>query len=310
MATPQRQMCKAILTGKRAGNICPNYAGGPFFEHYCHKHTAKTRVQPDHGTCSVCQEDMPVEYRTGCCKCVYCKDCLSKHQKAGGTTCPTCRAPMGVDRDSVEYQWLNLRHSAGVLAKRVKTTKYLASKDALGAHMLALMDTQKAKALEEAKKSYDEHVKEIEEGHAMYSNAWVNNTDNYREDLWKDAERVRHTVSNLAILRSSRFPDTTMAEMGMRMVKEATETIDDVFESEDVMGILYADEDEMEGFMDALRERLANGAEEDDDEDSDDDDEDSDDDDEDSDDDDYEESSDTCSGAEAGVDEDQWEDED
>jgi hypothetical protein len=303
MATPQRQMCKAILAGKHAGDLCPNYAGGPFFEHYCHKHTAKTRIQPDIDTCSVCLDDVPVEYRTGCCKRTFCRDSLSKHQKVGGTTCPSCRAPMGIDRDSVEYQWLNLRHRAGALAKRVKTTKYLASKEALGTHMLALMDTQKAKALEDAKKSYDEHVKEIEEGHAMYSNAWINNTDNYREDLWKDAERVRHTVSNLAILRSSRFPDTTMAEMGMRMVKEATETIDDVFESEDVMGILYADEEEMEGFMDALRERLAEGiagAEEGE--------EDSDEEDSDYSDDEEEE---TCSGsgAEAGAEEDQWEDE-
>ena len=310
MASSQRQMCKAVLTGKHAGDICPNYAGGPFYEHYCHKHTAKTRIQPDPDTCSVCLEDVPVEYRTGCCKRTFCKDCLSKHQKAGGTTCPSCRAPMGYDRDSVEYQWLNLRHSAGVLAKRVKTTKYLATKDVLGTHMVGLMDTQKAKALDEAKKIYDEHVKEIEDAHAMYNNAWINNTDNYREDLWKDAERVRHTVSNLAILRSSRFPDTTMAEMGMRMVKEATEMLDDVFETDDVMNIFYADEedeeandDQVNGLINAIRERLQD--DEDDDEDEEDDDEE--DDEEDDDDSDSEEKS--GSGAEAGAEEDQWEDE-
>ena len=92
---------------------------------------------------------------------------------------------MGYDRDSVEYQWLNLRHSAGVLAKRVKTTKYLATKDVLGTHMVGLMDTQKAKALDEAKKIYDEHVKEIEDAHAMYNNAWINRSNSSAPTPWR-----------------------------------------------------------------------------------------------------------------------------
>jgi len=291
--TTTRPMCKGLLTGKHSGDICPNYSGGLFFEHFCHRHTSKKRVQPDPETCAVCFEDMPVEYRTGCCKRVFCKDCLTKHQKAGGTACPNCRAPMGYALESVEYQWMNLRYHATKLSKRVKETEYLKSKEALSTHILALMDKQKAEALEEIKKEYDERVKEIEEGHAQHSAAWINNTDNYRDDFWKDAENVRHTVSNLSLLRSSRFPSHAMADAGMRLVKEANETIENVLECEDIMGIIYADDDEMQEIANVIRQRLE-GTEED----AEDEEEDSD----------YEEEEDeeedTCSGSSGS----QWED--
>jgi len=254
--TTTRKMCKGLLAGKHAGDICPNYAGGPFYEHFCHKHTSKKRIQPDPETCAVCFEDMPVEYRTACCKRVFCRDCLTKHQKAGGTACPNCRAPMGLSMESVEYEWLNLRYHAMKFSKRVKETEYLKSSDALSKHVLGLMDKQKAEALEDAKKEYDERVKEIEEAHTQHNAAWINNTDGYRDDFWKDAETVRHTVSNLSLLRSSRFPSHAMAEAGMRLLKDAEEIMENVLECEDLMGIIYADDEGMNELVDAIRERI------------------------------------------------------
>lgn len=253
--TTTRKMCKGLLAGKNQGDICPNYAGGPFYEHFCHKHTAKKRVQTDTDTCAVCFEDMLVEYRTSCCKRVFCRECLTKHQKAGGTTCPNCRAPMGLSTESVEYAWLNLRYHATKFSKRVKGIEYLKSSEALGTHILGMLDKQKADALEDAKKEYEERVKEIEETHTQYNAAWINNTDGYRDAFWKDAETVRHTVSNLSLVRSSRFPSHAMAEAGMRLVKDAEEIMENVFECEDLMEIKYA-EDEMNELMDAIRERL------------------------------------------------------
>jgi hypothetical protein len=121
--------------------------------------------------------------------------------------------------------------------------------------------------LEDAKKEYEERVKEIEEAHTQYSAAWINNTDGYRDAFWNDAETVRHTVSNLSLVRSSRFPSHAMAEAGMRLVKDAEEIMENVFECEDLMGITYAD-DEMDELMGVIRERLQ-GTEEEEEEDSD-----------------------------------------
>lgn len=294
MASP-RKMCKGLMTGKHAGDICPNYAGGPFFEHFCHKHTAKTRTQPDPETCAVCFDDMPVEYRTACCKRVFCRSCLTKHQKAGGTACPNCRAPMGLDRESVEYAWMNLGYHAKKFSKRIKDAAYLTSVEALGTHILGLLDKQKADALEDAKKEYEERVKEIEEAHTLHVATWINNTDGYRDNFWRDAETVRHTVSNLSLLRSSRFPSHAMAEAGMQMLKEAGEIMENVLDCDDLMGVSYADEEEMSQLVDAIRERIqerTEGAE------------DAEEDEEDEEDSDYEEDDGTCSGSMASG----WED--
>lgn len=258
--TTLRRLCKSVL---RNGDICPNYAGGPFYEHFCYLHTSKARIQPDPETCGVCFDDMPVEYRTSCCKNVFCRKCLTKHGKAGGKACPSCRAPMGLDAESIEYAWQNLRYRALKFGKRVKEAPYLASKDALSKHILTLMDKQKEDALAEARRAYDEEVKSIEETYTHYNAAWINNTDNYRDDFWKDAEYVRHTVSNIALLRSSRFPSKLLADAGIQMITDATETLDMVLESEDIMGLEEAVDEQMNDLVDAIRSRLQEGDEED-----------------------------------------------
>jgi len=265
-------MCKATLSD---GAICPNYAGGPFYEHFCYEHTAKTRVQPDPDTCGVCFEDMSVEYRTSCCKRVFCRACLTKHKNAGGLNCPACRAPMGLDVDSVEYAWENLRYQALKFSRRVKDTPFLASKDALSTHVLGLMDKQKADALEDARAVYDEQVKAIEDTYTHYNAAWINNTDNYRDEFWKDAEYVRQTVSNISLLRSSRFPSKLMADAGLSMINDATEVLTNVLESDDLMGLNEADEEQMTDLVDAIRRHIE-GDEEGDEEEEDDDEDDSD----------------------------------
>lgn len=283
MATPpqtSRRLCKALLTGKHEGDICPYYTGGPFYEHFCVKHTSKKRVEPDPETCTVCFETMPVEFRTSCCKSVFCRSCLIKHIKAGGTTCPKCRAPMGLALDSVEYQWLNLRYHAKQFSKRVKDAAYLTSQETLNTHILSCFDAQKEEALAHAKQAYEAHIKEIEEAYQTQCNAWNNNTEQYRDELWSHAQHIRHTVSNVSLLRSSRYPDALMAEAGLNMIHEATAVMDEILESKDMLGLLYSEDEEaefQEMVVEAVREHLNQRTptrDEDDNDDNDDDDDD------------------------------------
>jgi hypothetical protein len=221
---PVRPLCQATVCNHR---VCPYYAGGAFYSRFCFKHTSEKRIQPDPETCQVCLEDMPVQFRTSCCKSAFCRDCLKKHAKVGGTDCPKCRAPMRLDPDSGEYMWLNLNYQAKLLKKKVKEATFLESPEAMNAHILKLMDKEKHELEDTAKKMYDEMMKAIQDSYAERVAQWNNNTDGWKDDTWKYASAVPRMMENLNLVRSARHKDEAMARVGLRLATEIREALDD-----------------------------------------------------------------------------------
>lgn len=254
MAAPARSLCQATVCSHR---VCPNYAGGPFYDQYCFKHTSSKRVQPDPETCQVCLEDMPVEYRTGCCKSVFCRSCLTNHSKAGGVDCPKCRAPMGLDQDGEEYLWLNLTYQSKALKKDLKGIPFLGSKEALGQHMISRMDAEKAELEGVVKKMCDDMMKAVQDTYAERVAQWNNNTDGWQDMLWDDAQAVPRMVENINVIRSARYKDREMGKAGLRLVKAVRETLErltqnDILDAEEtLMPVVRTMTDEDEGEEDS-----------------------------------------------------------
>jgi hypothetical protein len=217
------------------------------FDQCCYVHTKETVCETTEDVCGICLETMKVQYRSACCKQAFCRACMKKHKQAGGTACPACRAPIGYTYSSTEYKWANLKHKTKLLQDRVQALTYLTSHDALSVHIKALMDKQKDDALKMARRAYREQVQEINAVHTNTLSAWIDNRDGYRDSVWNYATTVNDTLSNLSLLQQSTRPTALLAKSGIDMVKEANDILDSVMETDDILGIYGADDDDEAG---------------------------------------------------------------
>ncbi len=194
-----RPICHS--TAPSGDKVCRYFAGSGSFNRYCFHHT---KPRPDLWTpwapcapaveqCNVCLEEMPVQFRTSCCRKAYCLPCLVKHSKSDGPAaarCPTCREPMALAHGSAVFLLRNLKFRARHLRTAVHAAGFLASKETLDAHMQALMAAEKARREAAAKQQYDDALAAIDERHTAVLRHWTTNADKCKDCMWDRRMRV------------------------------------------------------------------------------------------------------------------------
>jgi len=236
----ERTLCNKVLSNDC---LCPYYTGAPPFQRLCFTHTSPKHMEEAVGTCAVCLTEKKVQFRVSCCQQPFCRGCLIKHTTAGGTQCPMCRAPLSLDLEGVERIWRDLKHKAILFKQQVRGLPFLHTQEALDEHIAKLIDEQKTHELELLKTAYAEDIQAVETLAANAHAAWQTNREGWRDNMWKAAEEVRHTVGNVNTMRSAAHPTGLMALSAVAMIHSARQTIEKQLNPDDILG-LHSDEEE------------------------------------------------------------------
>jgi hypothetical protein len=239
-----RKLCNAMLDEM---SLCPMYTGTDPFQRHCFMHTSRKHTEKKESKCGVCWTETPeTQFRVSCCKQAFCTKCLRRHTATGGTGCPLCRAPMGLDPEGVEARMRDLQFANTELKREIRGMLFLESREALEEHMKTLMDKQKERAFKDAAEAYEEEKRDIEAAYAAANAAWINNTENWRENVWSAAQTVFHTPENVNVLRSAPHPTLILAAAGKALVAQAHILINQAINPTDVLLLGEIDEDDNE----------------------------------------------------------------
>jgi len=102
-----RNLCSTINTiGNNIGHCCSVFSG--YESDKCFYHQTSSIIYTEE-ICAICHEHN-CNFRMSCCKAFYHTKCLEALQTANSLTCPTCRAPMNIDRTSTRYRQHDFIH--------------------------------------------------------------------------------------------------------------------------------------------------------------------------------------------------------